>query len=129
MGFASAPGLASMTALSAAVRRPRSCCARDGLVVSRAIASDVFVGPPAALRRILPPRGENHQPENRVHEREHPERSFEENDALQPLLDEALLITRRAGSHSQPRLQRRERAQLTEPSLRRDDPDGEQMRE
>ena len=87
-----------------------------------------FIAAPVPLRRKVPPSGDHQQPEDCVCEREDPERSLVEEDALDPVLDEALAVGGRTGPHAKPGFQCCERAELAKPGLRHDYSDGCDMR-
>jgi hypothetical protein len=89
----------------------------------------VVFAAPAIPRWKVPPGGKNQQPERRIHQRKDPERRLVEEDALYPVLYEALAVRREASPDPQPGFKRGERAILTQPSLCHDHRDGGQVSE
>jgi hypothetical protein len=81
---------------------------------------------PAGWRNV-PPRSNHEHREHRVGQGEDPKRRLVENNALQPVLDEAFRVAGLAGLYSQPRFQGCQRAEPPEQSLRSDDPNGHQV--
>ena len=77
------------------------------------------------IRRVAPPYERNQKCKHGVGQGEDPERSLEVHEALDPVLDEAgFVLSQLTGLSPEPLFKVRERAMLTEPSLRGDEDDG-----
>lgn len=72
---------------------------------------------------VAPPRRENRQPEHGVRKHEDPGGCLVEQQGLDPVLDEALAVSRLARADTEPGFERGERADLTQPRLCNDDSD------